>query len=549
MITRTKLATMKEKELQRDVLVPLFEAWGFRDVEVHQGTTEAGKDLVMWRLGDLGERLNYAVVVKAKPISGKAAGKSSAAEVRFQIEQAFSSEWYDSKTTQVQRADRCFVICSKEIKKEAISAIQGVLNASNLDKITRFIDGDELWDLVQQHTPERAVFAKLEELQQTLDAASPDYKLVAKTTGELIIEPKSPEKLPAQPLLRVIVDFPDTEEGKEAKEEYDQQLSTGEPAVIASPYLSRLEMADFLIPFVGQISPDQTKLVVLPLEIGPTGVELSIELADGSNIKLDLVELKGFRGNEILTLHNQHQSVPYKLKMVVDFKNKRIDWSFGIEHGVHNVKPKLDALRFWMALAAGGTLSISHRDTGLLIAKQSVIPGSIPLQDPILVEIFEKLTSIQLKTRQPINAPSKFSRKVIEEIFSTFVKVDTGKGLYRTDKITFPGNVQLASNLLKYLGNSETGNLFYNTMSEQTVRLFDTEINLGNAVFLMEKVSLDPHEAARLKSELAEAGSEATFEIPITIVDKLIRVWYPKWLPEEQQRSLPILDEGDLGSL
>jgi hypothetical protein len=65
MITRTKLAMMKEKELQRGVLVPLFEAWGFNDVEVHQGTTEVGKDLVMWKTGDLGERLNYAVVVKA----------------------------------------------------------------------------------------------------------------------------------------------------------------------------------------------------------------------------------------------------------------------------------------------------------------------------------------------------------------------------------------------------------------------------------------------------------------------------------------------------
>jgi hypothetical protein len=47
MITRTKLAIMKEKELQRDVLVPLLEAWGFNDVEVHQGTTEVGKGLVM----------------------------------------------------------------------------------------------------------------------------------------------------------------------------------------------------------------------------------------------------------------------------------------------------------------------------------------------------------------------------------------------------------------------------------------------------------------------------------------------------------------------
>jgi len=540
---------MKEKELQRDVLVPLFEAWGFHDVEVYQGNTEAGKDLVMWRPGDLNERLNYAVVVKAKPITGKATGKSSAAEVRFQIEQAFSSEWYDSKTTQAQRADRCFVICSKEIKKEAIAAIQGVLNTNNLEKVTRFIDGDELWELVQRHTPERAVFAKLEELQQTLDAASPDYRLVAKTTGELIIEPRSSEKLPAKPLLQVTVDFPNTEEGREAKEQFDRQLSTGEPAAITSPYLTGLEMADFLIPFVGQINPDQMKLVLLPSEIGPTGVELSLESSDGSSTKLDFIELKGFRGNEILTLHNQHQSVPYKFRMVVDFKNKSINFSFSIEKGVHNVKPKLDALRFWMAWAAGGTFTISHRDTGLLIAKQSVAAGSIPLQDPILLEIVEKLTTIQLKTRQAINAPSEFSRKVIEQIFSTVVKVDTGKGLYRTDKITFPANVQLASNLLKYLGNGEVGNLFYNTMSEQTVKLFGTVINLGNAVFFMDKVSIDPHEAARLKSELAEAASDATFEVPITIIDKLIRVWYPKWLPEEQKRALPILDEGDLGSL
>jgi hypothetical protein len=86
-------------------------------------------------------------------------------------------------------------------------------------------------------------------------------------------------------------------------------------------------------------------------------------------------------------------------------------------------------------------------------------------------------------------------------------------------------------------------------MAEQTVKLFGTEINLGNAVFLMDKVSLDPREAARLKSELAEAGSDATFKVPITIINKLIRVWYPKWLPDEQKRALPVLDEGDLGSL
>src|SRR5688572_18035608 len=86
MITRTRLATMRENQLQQDVLKPLFAAMGFHDVEVHQGNTEVGKDLVMWKYGELGERENYAVVVKAKRITGKASGRSSAAEVRFQIE-------------------------------------------------------------------------------------------------------------------------------------------------------------------------------------------------------------------------------------------------------------------------------------------------------------------------------------------------------------------------------------------------------------------------------------------------------------------------------
>lgn len=196
-----------------------------------------------------------------------------------------------------------------------------------------------------------------------------------------------------------------------------------------------------------------------------------------------------------------------------------------------------------------GNLNNSRRDTGLPIIEQPVCPGLIPSQDPILLEIFEKLAAIQLKTRRPINAPSQFSGKVIEEIFSTFIKVETGKGLYRANQITFPADIQLASNLVKYLGNGEIGNLFHKTMDDQTVTLLGTEINLGISMLLMKKVSLDPGEATRLKNELAGTRAGARFTVPITILDNLIRVWYPKWLPEEEKQALPILDEGDLGSL
>ena len=54
-------------------MIPLFEAWRLNDVEFTR-ITEVGKYLVMWKCGDLAECLNYAVVAKAKPISGKATG-------------------------------------------------------------------------------------------------------------------------------------------------------------------------------------------------------------------------------------------------------------------------------------------------------------------------------------------------------------------------------------------------------------------------------------------------------------------------------------------
>ncbi|HEY6803209.1 MAG TPA: hypothetical protein VI306_06485 [Pyrinomonadaceae bacterium] len=165
MITKTTLQSMKETELQKKVLVPLFEAMGYEDVKIHQGTTEYGKDLVMWKPGELGQRQNWVVVAKSTPITGKASGRSSAAEVRFQIEQAFTSQWPDSKTAQPQTADRCYVVCSKEIKKEALDALQGFLRANNYDKLTTFIDGKQLWKLVQKYNPEDTVLGKLKELQ------------------------------------------------------------------------------------------------------------------------------------------------------------------------------------------------------------------------------------------------------------------------------------------------------------------------------------------------------------------------------------------------
>ena len=85
---------MKEDELREQVLIPLFEAMGFRDVHhYHGGSQEKGKDIVMWKSGENRERVNYAVVAKAGKISGKASGSSSAGEALTQIQQCFNESY------------------------------------------------------------------------------------------------------------------------------------------------------------------------------------------------------------------------------------------------------------------------------------------------------------------------------------------------------------------------------------------------------------------------------------------------------------------------
>lgn len=41
---------------------------GFQDVRENHGTSEKGKDIVMWKHSDLDSRIDYAVVVKATKI-------------------------------------------------------------------------------------------------------------------------------------------------------------------------------------------------------------------------------------------------------------------------------------------------------------------------------------------------------------------------------------------------------------------------------------------------------------------------------------------------
>lgn len=305
-ITRSELSMMKEDKLQKEVLIPLFGSMGYQDVHLYQGSSELGKDIVMWKPGDLGERVNYAVVVKAKKVSGKAAGPSSAAEVRFQIEQAFANPWSDPKTTETRRVERCFVVCSKLIQNEAITAIRGVLANNNLDTVTRFINGDELWRLIQKHLPEKAVFENLRAIQEVLDAASPHHQIVAKTTGEMLILPKPGSNEPLSGSFKV--SFPDTDEGRKARGDFERHIATGSPVTIAEPYLKEFTLPEVLAKFI-EPATEKIKLTLGPSKLPKTLVaRIAIKAENGEQTAMEHIEFDGVAGAEELSLENSRQS-------------------------------------------------------------------------------------------------------------------------------------------------------------------------------------------------------------------------------------------------
>ena len=84
----TKLQELSERKLTIDVLVPLLRTFGFDKVEHHGGSYEEGKDLICWRIDELGLVELAAAQVKKYQPTAKSSDKRSFSEIVTQLQQA-----------------------------------------------------------------------------------------------------------------------------------------------------------------------------------------------------------------------------------------------------------------------------------------------------------------------------------------------------------------------------------------------------------------------------------------------------------------------------
>lgn len=122
MLTKEVFDQMNEAALREEIIIPLLRKMGFRDVfHWHGGTGEQGKDVVCWKLSELGKRENLAIVAKAVKTTGQAKlDKGSAAEIQTQIRQCFGKPYNAPLSLQEESVHHVWVVSNKDISRYSV---------------------------------------------------------------------------------------------------------------------------------------------------------------------------------------------------------------------------------------------------------------------------------------------------------------------------------------------------------------------------------------------------------------------------------------------
>lgn len=486
MLTKEMIQKMKEDELSQKVVIPLLKAMGFQDVYYHHGgIIEQGKDIVCWKHDELTARKNYALVIKAVPIIGTAkSGKGTAGEVATQIQQAFGSEYLDPITAEPQNVHECWVVTSQKVIPGGEKSVLSIIKTTNLDRHVKFIGGDKLWDLVEKYLATQTPLGKLLEVQKMLDGIDPNYQPIIHFDGNEIKvslrEKFSGAMRDNPPAFKFAFEFPDTPDGKLAKDALRSNYTTGSPAIISSEFIQSIEFPDSLRKIFGDIKIDKVEISAVQRNV-KLMVSIKIECDDGDTFSLSRINLKSIQnGTEEITLESSENESPIKIRLVLNLESKTAQITFGwkFSNGTCTAYQMLQVYELQNCLSKSFMLEVISEELGVKVFLQKSNEGITETPNKFFFDSLKVFARIQKKINKPILIPIRaLADDEIKSIAELIQIVQTGKvsGKWCEFDIELTGLSSEGFNAL----NTEPS--FLRLSGEQTMSIFDIQIPLGKA--------------------------------------------------------------------
>jgi hypothetical protein len=506
-----RFESLTEGELRRDVLLPLFRAMRYRDVTLYHGPNERGKDIVMWQADDFVSRVNFAVVAKRGPITGRADGGSdSASTTAFQIRQALGSPYTDPTSGVQQVVSRVLVVASGDIRPDSIAAILAGLDPS-LQRAIGFINGERLEQLADEHLPSGTIITRAAEIQDAIRRVG-DFPMevrISRDATRIAVVPGAGtgQTGSLHGAIR-LVDL-SVPAGQAALARLQQHVRTGAAVTITRDMIDAVELPAILEQFGFDVSrtPDE---VHIGARRGATA-ELLLDVEDPA---ADEIRLGPFQcdtietGTERALLRSRARSHGWALELTIEVPQKSLLVALNFNLDGLNVREQLAGLRAQRALARGARVTIRAASSELPVAALNVPPGSVVEPEPVLIEVAEALAAAQAFIAKPLAMPGEgIDGETLANILELGHLLKTGVVETTWTSMRMVAGPDVAGNILTNMGSGRRGRFASRVV--RGFRLQGQDVPVGIVESVADEATISPETEAHIRGALAN-GSAST---------------------------------------
>jgi hypothetical protein len=308
-------------------------------------------------------------------------------------------------------------------------------------------------------------------------------------------------------------------------------------------YLEELKFPTFLSAILGPQEGTERVLTSIPRPSSHSLLaKVIIENDDGERTVLDYIDLDTVQGGtEEATLNNHRQPVPWKIQMVLNTHEKRLNFQYRRELIGANVRQALEALRFQAAIAKGGVFKIQELATGFDIVQQRMANGEFAEPAPILVNTLENLVFIQNKTRVLITIPDRnLTRADVNATTEILQKVKTGE-VVSNGEVTIGVDRDSAKPVIETF---KSGKALRLDAVEQTQEVLGVPIPLGPMTVMCDQAYVPPEDLESLEKAIKNASPEDTIDIRLRpAAGHFMVAHYAQWFVAERE-EVPVQSRG-----